>query len=162
MGMTLQAETLLPRYITAASKHGMECAVYLGDITDGIIWPGTAALITPTKITNSPGITIASAIRLRLQASVSADNLIVDGILTVNSGQTLTIANGAEATDMEVSATGIINNAGSIGATGTIVFDADANYNHTQNVGTVPSATWNTSSNCNITGATTVRCLPLI
>ena len=96
-------------------------------------------------------ITIRSGNTATLTASKLLDQLVVDngGILTVNSGRTLTIIDGV-GTDLDV--TGTINNSGTITPTGTIVFNALSNYNHTQDGGAIPTATWDPKSNCNITG----------
>lgn len=117
---------------------------------DNLIW--SDATVTPTDV-NSNGILIQAAHTVLVNASVQADDLTVEGTLTVNSGQTLTIADGTAATDMIVSAVGpgIINNSGAITATGAIVFNGNATYNHLQNGGTVPAATWSSTSNVNIT-----------
>ena len=116
---------------------------------DGSIW--VAAVSAPT---NANGvITIQTGHTATVSAAATLDQVVVasGGILTVSSGQTLSIANGT-GTDLSIS--GTVNNSGIITPTGTIVFNAASNYNHTQNGGTIPTATWNASSNCNITGIT--------
>jgi gliding motility-associated-like protein len=98
-------------------------------------------------------ITIRTGNTAILTANKTLDQVVVasGGVLIINSGQTLTIANSA-GTDLSVS--GTINNSGTITPTGTIVFNASSAYNHTQDGGTIPDATWNASSDCNITGVT--------
>ena len=98
-------------------------------------------------------ITIRTGNTATVTANKTLDQIVVasGGVLTVNSGQNLTIPNGV-GTDLSVS--GTINNSGTITPGGTIVFNASSAYNHTQDGGTIPDATWNASSNCNITGVT--------
>ena len=117
---------------------------------DNITWSNAA--LTPTDA-NSPGITIRAGHTVTVSASVQADDITVDGILSVSAAQTLTVANGAAATDMTVSATGTVSNAWVITPTGTISFSGT--YTHARDAGTIPSATWNAGSTCNITGYTT-------
>jgi hypothetical protein len=119
--------------------------------TDGISWPGTAAVVTPNA-TNSAGILIQSSHSVTVTADVTADDLTVDGTLNVNTGITLTVANGAASTDMTVSSTGIINNTGTITPTGIVAINGT--YNHTRNGGAIPTAAWDQASNCNVTGIT--------
>ena len=98
-------------------------------------------------------ITIRSSNTAIVTSNKTLDQVVVasGGVLIINSGRTLTIANSA-GTDLSVS--GTINNSGTITPGGTIVFNASSAYNHTQDGGTIPDATWNASSNCNITGVT--------
>ena len=115
-------------------------------------WVAAAAAPVSTDGT----ITIRNGHIATLTLSKALDQLVVDagGTLTVNTGQTLTINNGS-GTDLNV--TGTINNSGTItpiGPIGSIVFNVSSAYNHTQDGGTVPDATWNATSNCNITGVT--------
>ena len=120
---------------------------------------GSSWVVAVSAPTNANGvITIQSGHTAIVSAAVTLDQLVVasGGILTVNSGQTLSITDGI-GTDLSVS--GTVNNSGIITPTGTIVFNAASNYNHTQNGGTIPAATWNPSSNCNITGITSATSL---
>ena len=118
--------------------------------TDGITWLGTAALVPPDDA-NSSGIIVRAGDVVTVTSDVSADDLIVDGTLTINAGQTFTVADGTAATDMLVSTSGIVNNSGVVTSTGTTAFDGNATYNHTQNGGILPTATWSSASNLNIT-----------
>ena len=98
-------------------------------------------------------ITIRTGNTATVTANKALDQVVVasGGVLTVNSGQNLTIPNDV-GTDLSVS--GTINNSGIITPGVTKVFNASSAYNHTQDGGTIPDATWNVSSNCNITGVT--------
>lgn len=85
----------------------------------------------------------------------------IGGSLTVNSGSrlnigttTMTINTGATAT-----INGFLRSAGTVTTTGTLVIGATGTYedNHPQsatNLGTIPTATWNTGSTCAIIGLT--------
>lgn len=116
---------------------------------DGSTW--ISASLAPDANANT--ITILNSHTVTVGASVAADQLVVNtgGQITVSSGQTLTISDGT-GTDLQVS--GTISNAGTITPTGTISFAAASTYTHAQNGGAVPTATWNTTSNCTITGVT--------
>jgi hypothetical protein len=85
---------------------------------------------------------------------VSIDQTIVNSgaQININSGITLTIANGT-GTDLIVN--GTIGNSGTITPTGTISFASGGIYQHSQNGGAIPTATWNLNSTCLITGTTT-------
>ena len=84
--------------------------------------------------------------------TVTADQLTVEagGILTVPSGITLTIANGADAIDCSV--LGTVINSGAITPTGNITAGSTGVYQHAQNGATIPATTWTTGSECKITG----------
>jgi hypothetical protein len=114
---------------------------------NGSAWVAAAA--APTTAANV--VTVRNANTAVVGANVSLDQLVVatGAILTVNSGNTLTIANGA-GTDLSVD--GTVNNSGTITPTGTIAFNANSNYNHTRNGGAIPVAAWAVTSTCNITG----------
>lgn len=118
---------------------------------DGTNWVAAAA--APTSADNI--ITIQNGHTVTVAANVTADQVVVDagGRININSTRTLTIANGT-GTDL--------NNNGTIGNTGVIALNASATINngagstyiHSQNGGTIPTATWNATSTCNITGIT--------
>ncbi|MCX6237610.1 MAG: hypothetical protein NTY07_08655 [Bacteroidia bacterium] len=114
---------------------------------DGTNWFN--ATLTPTNAANT--ITIQNTHVVTVTASVSVDLVTVNtgGQVTVNTGQTLTIANGA-GTDMTVD--GTLVNSGTITTTGALAFGSGGTYQHAQDGGTIPAATWNAASNCNITG----------
>ena len=113
---------------------------------------GTPATTAPTNL-NSSGITIRGSglYNVTLNNSYTVDSLNINGTLTIPAGQTLTVANGGYSPDMVVNTTGVVTNSGTIVPTGTISFLGSATYNHTQNGGTIPTATWAATSNCNIT-----------
>ncbi len=100
-------------------------------------------------------ITIRSGHAITVAASLAVDQVTVEsgGQIIVNSGQTFTIEDGA-GTDLDVA--GTIQNAGTLAfASGaTAAFQAGAVYQHSQNGGVIPTATWNVASTCLVTGIT--------
>jgi len=75
----------------------------------------------------------------------------IDGVLTIVAGRTFTTSGVATITTVN----GTINNTGTVTSTATgLVFSASGIYNHAQNAGTIPTATWNATSICNVTGTT--------
>ncbi|TSD64060.1 T9SS type A sorting domain-containing protein [Inquilinus sp. KBS0705] len=119
--------------------------------TGGVSWQN--ATLTPTSAANT--ITIMPGDTITVTASVTVDQVIISstGQVNVNSGVTLTIASGV-ATPFDVS--GVLNNAGTITTTGALSFAAGGKYQHnyTTSVGTIPTATWNAASTCEIIGYT--------
>lgn len=73
----------------------------------------------------------------------------IDGELIINIGRTFTTnAAGAVST-----VNGTISNSGTVtGTAAGLIFAAGGNYNHNQNGGVIPTATWNVASNVNILG----------
>ncbi|MDP4265040.1 MAG: T9SS type A sorting domain-containing protein [Bacteroidota bacterium] len=94
-------------------------------------------------------LTMGTNVNVTIAANATAS---IDGTLTINAGRTYNTNNtGAIVTTV----TGTIDNSGTITASGTkLTFSSGGTYNHTQNNGTVPTASWNAASNCNITGVT--------
>ena len=75
------------------------------------------------------------------------------GTMTVNSTRTLTINNSAIVPDLAVS--GTLVNSGTITLNGPATFYSGGTYQHAQDGGLIPTATWDTNSTCEITGYTT-------
>ena len=120
------------------------------------VWNGSSwvtASFSPTN-TNAQTITIRSGQTITVSASVTADQIVVDGSCTVNSGITLTIAN---ISGTQLTVNGTVTNNGTItkGASPVIVFNSGSVYVHNQNGGTIPTAVWAATSTCRITGITT-------
>ncbi|MFZ1535549.1 MAG: T9SS type A sorting domain-containing protein [Chitinophagaceae bacterium] len=105
----------------------------------------------PTSTNNV--ITVRNTHTVTVTANVSIDQCTIEsgGQVTVNAGQTLTVANGS-GTDLTVN--GTLVNSNTITTTGTVAFNANSVYQHARNGGVIPTATWNTTSSCNITGIT--------
>jgi len=118
---------------------------------DGTIWVAAGA---PPTSGSANVITIQNGHTVTVTASVSVDQVVVNagGQVKVNTGLTLTVANGT-GTDMTVD--GALVNSGTVNTTGTITFNSGSTYQHARDGGTIPTATWNSASTCNITGMTT-------
>jgi len=120
---------------------------------DGTNW--ATATSSPTNTANT--ITIRNGHTVTVATGVSTDQTTIDagGQVNVSSGVTLTIANGADATDMTVNGT-LRNNAGTVTTTGALTFGSGGLYQHnfTTTNGTIPTATWDTNSTCEIVGYT--------
>lgn len=96
-------------------------------------------------------ITIRNLHTVTADASVAVDQVIIEagGTLSVNAGQTLTVANGADSLDMLVS--GTVLNYGTITPTGRLSFEEGAIfYSRVGGGGVVPTATWGDGSTCEI------------
>ncbi|MCC8425096.1 T9SS type A sorting domain-containing protein [Mucilaginibacter sp. UR6-11] len=129
-----------------------------GNWNDASIWESSVngttgwqdATLTPTSAANT--ISILNTHVVTVTASVTADQIVVQtgGQLVVNSGLTLTIASGGATIN------GTITNAGTITPTGTLTFQSGGKYQHnfTTAPGTIPAATWDNQSTCEIIGYT--------
>lgn len=126
---------------------------------NGSSW--VAATAAPS---NSDGIiTIQNGHTVTVTAAVTADQIVVasGGTLNLNSGVTLTLANGA-GNDLDV--TGIFKNAGTvtISAGAVINYQSGGKYQHNYSTtgGAIPTATWNSNSTCEIIGYTNNNAAP--
>ncbi len=121
-----------------------------------------ATWVTPTAGEGVPtsadgAITIRSPHTVTVTANVTVDQVTVDagGKVTVNN-VTLTIANGAAATDFTVNGTlEATGGSGAITTTGALAFGSGGSYIHNRNGSLIPTATWDPASTCNVTGITT-------
>ncbi|MCX8090079.1 MAG: hypothetical protein N3I86_03965 [Verrucomicrobiae bacterium] len=100
-------------------------------------------------------VTVRNGHTVTISAAVTSDQVTIEagGQVTVNAGITWTIANGT-GTDLTVS--GTLENSGTITlSSSTVAVSAGGVYRHSQNGGTIPTATWSAGSTCEITGVTT-------
>ncbi|MCJ7553924.1 MAG: T9SS type A sorting domain-containing protein, partial [Ignavibacteriaceae bacterium] len=119
-------------------------------------------------VNSGSSLTIGTRLNITLGLGASA-NII--GTMTISSGQTFTCGNSSTLSisgtitnsgniSIGVSSTasisGTIINSGTINksSSSTIIFASGGIYQHSQNGGTVPTATWNANSTCLITGTT--------
>lgn len=121
---------------------------------DGSSWVNTT---TPPTSSNANIITIRNGHTVTVTAAVSVDQVVVEsgGKVTVNN-VTMTIANGT-GDDFVVNGTvELTGTNGVITPTGNLIFNAGSTYihNRTTNGGIIPTATWDPSSTCVITGLT--------
>lgn len=117
--------------------------------------PWAAASVIPNN-TNSDGIEIRNGHNVTVNVAISADEITVNGTLTIASGITLTIPAGGTFGAV-VNGTVINGNAATIGTitpTGGLVFNAGSLYEHARPAGTIPAATWDDNATCLVTGAT--------
>lgn len=114
---------------------------------------GTWISATTTPTDASASILIRSPHVVTVAASVQADDMTIESgaQVTISASQTLTIANGAAATDLTVS--GTLKNSGTLTMTGTGV--VNGTYEHNIDNPVVPTLTWNTGSTLYITGLVT-------
>lgn len=116
------------------------------------------AASAPSSSANT--ISIRNSHVVTVTVSVNADQMVVDagGQVTINSGQILTIRNGS-GTDLTVF--GTVDNSGImiINTGGTAVYYSPGIYRHANASNTIPTATWNPGSTCEITGWTSAGAL---
>ena len=95
------------------------------------------------QIQNGHTVTVSAANAL-------ANDLTVDGSLTISSTYSLTLSATAA-----INGTLTIQNTGTIvKGTGNITFNSGSTYVHARDGGTIPTSVWDVNSNCNITGIT--------
>ena len=111
---------------------------------------------------NGNDLVIATGSTLQIN-SANALTLSYINVCTVDISGTLSLTNAAAAntynsTNSVTTVAGSLNNFGIVTSTSSnLIFNASANYRHnyTTAPGTIPTATWNVSSNCIIQGYTT-------
>ena len=116
---------------------------------------GTTQTVSGSSTTTFRNLTANSSTSLSLNSTTA-----VAGVLSVPATRTL-IVNNITLT-INSGATGSIDGtlrntggSGTITTTGALTFNAGGTYDHNKNGGSIPTATWNATSNCNITGITT-------
>ncbi len=107
--------------------------------------------------TNAGVITIRTGDFVTIPIDIVIDQSIVqsDAKLTVASGNTLTIRDGSS---VDLTVSGVLTNEGNdivVNSGATISFVNGSTYQHAIAGGNVPTASWNATSTCEITGATT-------
>ena len=119
--------------------------------SDNINW--LTATLAPTSAANT--VTIRSGHNININSGAqTVDQLIVDANATlVHSGGTFAINNGT-GTDVIINGTFTRSTTSTFSLNGTMSFGAGATYNHQLNGGTIPSASWNATSICNVSGIT--------
>ena len=103
---------------------------------------------------SSGNITIRNNHTITISVNLSIDELTIEsgGQINISNGYTLTVLNGSDETDFNIS--GILVNSGAINPVGAISFNSGSIYQHAINGGVIPRATWNDESTCLITGIT--------
>jgi hypothetical protein len=127
-----------------------------GNWSDAGIWQtydGSSWVTAGSPPNSSSGIiTIRTGHTITVADAVTVDQVVIEtgAQITLNSGITWTIADGADAVDCNVD--GILNNGGTIATTGVLAFNSGSAYNHNLDGGTIPTATWNANSTCSVNG----------
>ncbi len=147
------------REARAGSSSGDYRSLTSGNWSNASTWEkynGTTWAAAGSAPTSADGIiTIQNGHTVTVTANVSVDQVVINtgGEVDINSGITLTVANGA-GTDLDV--TGIVKSTGTLSTGGaSVIFQSGGKYQHNQNGSTLPSFTWNTGSTCEVTGVTT-------
>jgi hypothetical protein len=115
---------------------------------------------------NSLSILIRLGHQVAVTANVTADQLSIDNTansrLTINNGVVFTLADGpgndlTVTTNSRLDVNGTLENFGQISGSSTTIsnFFAGSVYDHRQNAGTIPNATWNVTSTCLLESITT-------
>ena len=145
----------------------------------GLTWTNPA-LYPPTDV-NSTNIIVQNHIDNDINNQLDQVVVTAAGEITINAGTTLTIASGQGPTGISLDILGILDVKGALAVnsnatvavetnglmqtdqggtytiTGTLTFNNGALYHHnyTTSAGTIPTATWNTGSTCDVIGFNT-------
>jgi uncharacterized repeat protein (TIGR02543 family) len=129
-----------------------------GNWNDTLTWErnnGSGWVYPPSVVPSSSdsAITILNSHTVTVTASVAADQMTINagGTVAVASGQTLTVANGADSIDAVVY--GTLNNFGTVTATGRLSFENGGLYIHSvpgTAASLMPVSTFRTGSTCRI------------
>jgi hypothetical protein len=150
-GITVTVPTAVSDYFRSkASGNWATVGTWESSIDGSTNW--ITATLAPTTSANT--VTILNGHTVTVAASVSADQLVINsgGQVTVAASQTLTVADGT-GTDIQVN--GTLYNSGTVTMTGTGSFLSGGTYTHNINGGSIPTASWDLNSTCNIIGITT-------
>ena len=117
--------------------------------------PDNSSWITATLVptNSSAGITIQNGHTITVASAATAKTITINngGAITLSSSLTISTGSG---TTLQVNGTLNMALGGSLSNANTTAFSATGIYNHQINGGTVPTATWDAASTCNITGNT--------
>jgi len=111
------------------------------------------AMIYPTASDGT--ITVRSSHEVTVSDDISVDQVIIatGSQVNVSSGYSLTIDDDGT-DDIDFKVYGTVVNSGTITPIGKLAFNSGSTYQHAEDGGTIPVATWDVASNCNITGIT--------
>jgi hypothetical protein len=120
----------------------------------------SSGTVTFSSTSSTPTITVTAATTFYNVGFSSASagsitgggGLSLAGTMTVPSTLTLTIASGSS---MTVLGGATLTNVGTVTPTGTLTVQNTGTYQHNENGGIIPAATWNSGSLCTVTGVTT-------
>ncbi len=118
--------------------------VWEQSIDGGTTWMSATSIPDANSsvyIKSGDAVTVSSA-------SANANDLTVDGALTVSGAYSLTLTATAS-----INGTLTVQNTGSIvKGSGNIAFNSGSIYQHDRNAGTIPAAVWDQASTCRVTG----------
>lgn len=104
-------------------------------------------------IETGASLTMGANVGITIASGTSVNNTItnINGTLIVSSGRTFDTNNGNVLTTVN----GVVQNAGTVaGNVARVFFSNGAMYVHDRAGGSIPDATWSTSSTCKVTGLT--------
>ena len=136
-----------PKYFRSKTNGDWNTITTWEESKDGVTSWDPATTI-PTSADNLVTVQATHTITVST-ANATASNLIVNGSITITGTYTLT-PNIATINGKIL----VQNTASLVKGTGVISFNAGSIYQHDQNEGTIPAATWNAASTCYITGIT--------
>ena len=148
LGITIQGTVPYLRYRTRQSGEWNELTTWEYE-TSQDVWEN--AIYIPSRGSND--ITIRTGHTITLSNSLIIDEVTIEtgAQLIIPSGDELTIYdNGSYETDFSVS--GILNNQGTVTVEGGLAFNSGSTYIHATDGGSIPTADWNTTSTCLVTG----------
>jgi len=142
------------------------------------VTPNSSSIYFNGATQNVPGITYNNLTISSSSIATAAGNITTNGTLVIEQGTfsipaaysytqlgtVVTIGTGSAGNPCVLSVNGTFSNGNTTGTTcasftlntgGSVVFGASTSvYNHKGNSGSIPKATWNAASNCNVTGIT--------
>ena len=127
-----------------------------GDWEDPLTWETSAgstwgpAVSAPASANDQ--ITIMGGHTVTVVSDITIDQVTIEsgGRLDVSADAILTIADGDD--DIDFIVNGTLYNSGTVISNGVLAFTGNSVYEHAGDGGTIPIATWDVASNCNITG----------
>ncbi len=104
---------------------------------------------TDFTVASGASLTLSTNLSVTMAANATGD---ISGTLTVNNGRTFN-TNG---TTVITTVIGSIVNSGTVTCTtaSKLLMQSGSTYTHSQDGGTIPTATWNANSTCSVTGMT--------
>ena len=114
---------------------------------NGSAW--IAAVATPTSADGV--VTILSGHTITVNVDVTADQVVINSGGTLSNSAKFSVSNGT-GTDLSVNGTLTLSSGSVDVTTGSIAFGSGSVYRHQYNGGSIPTATWDANSLCEVTG----------
>lgn len=109
-------------------------------------WNSISTWNTNTIPSAADDVILQGPVTLNIAATINSLFIDINSTLTIGGTNTLTCFSSIVFGTLTISGSGSIF--------GNLNFNSGSTYNHNQNAGTIPTATWNAASTCNITGIT--------